>query len=104
MSPSIDALRKVHLLLMFCASHKQGLPIGNYGIFGSGARGSIRLDARELHHLAPLGGVRGDGLSENGGGAHKHRSPQVGNAGRFSWTLIVRSTVSSSRIAVSSPH
>jgi len=37
-------------------------------------------------------------------GAHKHRSPQVGNASRFSWILIVRSTMSSSRIAVSSPH
>ena len=41
---------------------------------------SVELDARELHHLAPLLGFVGDELAEVGGRAHKHHTAQVGEA------------------------
>jgi hypothetical protein len=41
--------------------------------------GSLRLRARELHHLAPLLGFLGDELSEPGR-RHRHRhTTQIGN-------------------------
>src|SRR5262245_29809544 len=40
--------------------------------------GSLRLDARELHHLAPLLGFLGDEASEVGGRADKSQGAQIG--------------------------
>src|SRR5262249_18151287 len=39
--------------------------------------GSLWLDARELHHLAPLLGFVGDEFAEVGGRACKHSAPEV---------------------------
>src|SRR5262249_35125668 len=39
---------------------------------------SLRLDARELHHLGPLLRFRGDEPAEVGGRAPNHRTAQVG--------------------------
>ena len=39
---------------------------------------SLRLDAGELDHLAPLLGFLGDQLAEVGGRARKHRAAKIG--------------------------
>src|SRR5262249_25613052 len=39
--------------------------------------GSLRLDVRELHHLAPLFGFLGDQLGEVSGRTRKHRAAEV---------------------------
>src|SRR5205807_9570817 len=45
---------------------------------GAEIDGSVRLDTRELHHLAPLLDFIGDELAKIGGRARKHRAAQVG--------------------------
>src|SRR5262249_52936670 len=43
-----------------------------------GSRGSLRLDAREPHHLGPLLGFRGDEAAKVGGRARNHCTAQIG--------------------------
>src|SRR5262249_46945305 len=50
---------------------------GRYGIF-HWSRGSLRLDARELHNLAPLLGFVGNELAEIGRRAWEYRAAKVG--------------------------
>src|SRR5262249_19746912 len=49
---------------------------GRYGIFKSVV--SVRFDALELHHLAPLFGLYGDKLAEVGGRAWKCSGAPLG--------------------------
>src|SRR5215813_11148219 len=49
----------------------------HYGRF-AGIAGSIRFDARELHHLGPLLGFRGDEAAKVGGRARNHCTAQIG--------------------------
>ena len=44
---------------------------------GAESAGSIRLDACEPHHLAPLLGFLGDQLAEVSGRTRKHRAAEV---------------------------
>src|SRR5215831_12318876 len=49
----------------------------HYGRF-AGIAGSIRFNARELHHLAPLFGLFGDQLAEVSRRTRKHRAAEIG--------------------------
>src|SRR5262245_40788040 len=62
---------------VFCTSPRNSRN-GRYGI--SGFTGSLRLDAGQLDHLAPLLGVVGDELTELGRRARKHRAAEVDKA------------------------
>ena len=57
-------------------SHYPHSPCWN--VIGAGIAGSLRLDAGELHHLAPLLGFLGDELAEVGGRAWKCGGIQPG--------------------------
>src|SRR5262249_20816181 len=43
------------------------------------SRRSLRLDAREPHHLGPLLGFRGDEVAKVGGRARNHCTAEIGN-------------------------
>src|SRR5262245_24436976 len=51
------------------------------GIYGMSMAGSLRLDVRELHHLAPFLGFLGDQLAELDRRSWQGRTAEVSEAG-----------------------
>jgi len=67
------------MILPLVTTTRKGRPLDRTGPYGKRAVvGSIRLEARELDHLAPLLGVVGDEFAKVARRAWKHGAAQIG--------------------------